>query len=384
MPDHVAHRHAHPAALERDGVVPVPAHVGAAGLVAGADLDPLDLGQPLREQAALEHLHVRDLALVRPRVLDGEPGAVGHQDQQALVLEGEGPRRAHGHLDHPGQPPLDHERRGHQRTHARRGHHRVEPGARGQLLERHGPARRHHVGEHVADLDRHAGLRGIEPLRGADRVDLLLVAVLEQDAHDVGAEHLGRRSTSTSSSSRSSRCSSAASVTCWSFPIVVATASASARRSLGLGAALLGHVHELPDVALRPVVAVRGERHAHDRVHRVPVRAHEALLRLVEERPVAQQAPHGVALVLRDRGVGELPERLLQHLRLGAAEQLAEGVVHLEPAAVDGAEAHSDRRALERRPEALLGGAQLGVLLLSSSSMATFERSTSASTGLRM
>ena len=64
-----------PAAVERDGVVPVAAHVGAAGHVARGDLDALHLGQPLREQAALEQLDVRDLALVCARVLDGRSPA---------------------------------------------------------------------------------------------------------------------------------------------------------------------------------------------------------------------------------------------------------------------------------------------------------------------
>ena len=137
-----------------------------------------------------------------------------------------------------------------------------------------------------------------------------------------------------------------------------------ARRALLLGAALLGHVHHLPDVALRAVVAVGGERHAHDRVHHLAVRAHEALLRLVEQRPVAQQPAHGVALVLAIGGVHQVPQRLAQELGLRAAEQLAQRVVHLEPAAVHRAQPHPDRRALERRPEALLRGAQLGALLL--------------------
>jgi hypothetical protein len=62
--------------------------------------------------------------------------------------------------------------------------------------------------------------------------------------------------------------------------------------------------------------------------------------------------------------VGQLPERLLEQLRLRAPEQLAQGVVHLQPAAVDRAEAHPDRRALERSAEALLRCTQLRVLLL--------------------
>ena len=66
----------------------------------------------------------------------------------------------------------------------------------------------------------------------------------------------------------------------------------------------------------------------------------------------------------RSAGCDEVPERLAQELRLRAAEQLAERVVHLEPAAVHRAQPHPDRRALERRPEALLGGPQLGALLL--------------------
>jgi hypothetical protein len=60
----------------------------------------------------------------------------------------------------------------------------------------------------------------------------------------------------------------------------------------------------------------------------------------------------------------EVPERLAKQLGLRAAEQVAEGVVHLEPAAVHRAEPHADRRALEGRPEALLRGPQLGALLL--------------------
>ena len=190
--DHVAHRHAHAAAVERDGVVPVAAHVGATRHVARGDLDALHLGQPVRQQAALEQLDVRDLALVRARVLDGEAGPVRHQDQQALLLERERPRRAHRHLDHAGEPALHHERRGHQRAHARRGHHRVESAALGDLLERHRPARRHHLLERVADLDRRPGLHVIQTGGGTDGVEPLVLVVLKQDAHDVGGEHLAR------------------------------------------------------------------------------------------------------------------------------------------------------------------------------------------------
>ena len=135
-------------------------------------------------------------------------------------------------------------------------------------------------------------------------------------------------------------------------------------RALGLCEPLLGHVHDLPDVSLRPVVAVGRERDAHDGVDDLPARADEALLGLVEQWPVAQEPADRVALVLPVGRVNEVPERLAEQLRLRAAEQLAEGVVHLEPAAVDRAEPHADRRALERRPEALLGGPQLGALLL--------------------
>jgi hypothetical protein len=55
---------------------------------------------------------------------------------------------------------------------------------------------------------------------------------------------------------------------------------------------------------------------------------------------------------------------LAEKLRLRAAEQLAQRVVHLQPAPADGAEPHADRRALEGGAEALLGRAQLGALLL--------------------
>jgi hypothetical protein len=136
------------------------------------------------------------------------------------------------------------------------------------------------------------------------------------------------------------------------------------RRPLLLGAALLGHVHDLPDVPLRAIVAVGRERHAHHRVHHIAVRAHEPLLGLVEQRAVAQQSPHRVALGLAVGRVHEVPQRLAEQLRLRAPEQLAERVVHLKPAAVHRAQPHADRRALERGPEALLGGPQLGALPL--------------------
>ena len=96
-----------------------------------------------------------------------------------------------------------------------------------------------------------------------------------------------------------------------------------ARRPLGLGASLLRHIHELPDVALWAVVAVRGQGDAHDRVHDLAVLAHEALLRLGEQRAVAQQPAHDFALVLAVRGVRQLPERPFQQLRRRSPEQLA-------------------------------------------------------------
>jgi hypothetical protein len=136
------------------------------------------------------------------------------------------------------------------------------------------------------------------------------------------------------------------------------------RGALGLGAPLFCHVDDLPDVALRTIVAVGGQGHAHDRVHDLAVLADEPLLRLVEERPVVEEPPHRVALGLAVGRMHEIPERLAQELRLRATQEVAERVVHLEPAAVDGAEPHPDRGALERRPEALLGGSELGALLL--------------------
>jgi hypothetical protein len=72
--------------------------------------------------------------------------------------------------------------------------------------------------------------------------------------------------------------------------------------------------------------------------------------------PVAQQPAHGVALVLAVGGVHEVPQRLAQELGLRAAEQLAQRVVHLEPAAVHRAQAHPigapSNAALKRSSEA--------------------------------
>ena len=138
----------------------------------------------------------------------------------------------------------------------------------------------------------------------------------------------------------------------------------AARRALRLGAALLGHVHHLPDVAARRALSVERQRHVHQRVHRLPVVAQEALLGLVEARLVAHQPPPGVALGLAVGRVRQLPERLLDQLQRGAPEQVAERRVHLEPLPVGAGQPHADRGVLEGRPEALLGLAQLGVLLL--------------------
>ncbi len=158
----VPHRHPDAAAVERDRVVPVAAHVRSTGHVAGRHLDAVERRKAVGQEAPLEHLHVRQLALVRARVLDREPGAVGHQHQQALVLEREAARRPRtAHLHHPREPALHHERAGHQRGDARR------PPAAGSSprpprssCERHRAAALDHLLERAAE---HAPARRARP-----------------------------------------------------------------------------------------------------------------------------------------------------------------------------------------------------------------------------
>ncbi len=144
------------------------------------------------------------------------------------------------------------------------------------------------------------------------------------------------------------------------------------RHRLGLGArgallgtaALLGHVHDLPDVAQRALMSVVQERHAHERVHHALVGALEAQLALVEARLLREDPLLLRTLGLTVGGVHELPERAPRDLARRNAEQHAERPVHLDEVALHRAQRHADRRPLEGRPEALLRCPERRVLLL--------------------
>ena len=99
-----------------------------------------------------------ELALVGARVLDREPGAVGHQHQQALVLEREPARPGRADLHHARHLALHEQRRRHQRrtpaasiaaSSARRGR---------KLRERHRPRPLDHLLERARDLHERARL----------------------------------------------------------------------------------------------------------------------------------------------------------------------------------------------------------------------------------
>ena len=79
---------------ERQEVVDVPADLDARRrLVDGADLEPLDLGQPAGEQRALHRVREVLSLLREPGVIDRERGLACHKERRLDLLVTEPPRR---------------------------------------------------------------------------------------------------------------------------------------------------------------------------------------------------------------------------------------------------------------------------------------------------
>ncbi|MDQ0956569.1 hypothetical protein QFZ66_000447 [Streptomyces sp. B4I13] len=96
--DDIADDQGDPGAGQRNDVEPVAAHfrAGPAGQVAGGHLDRLLVGQPLRQQAALQGQRGRALARVPAGVVDGDgcPGGQLFGEDEVVGGEGLGPVEA--------------------------------------------------------------------------------------------------------------------------------------------------------------------------------------------------------------------------------------------------------------------------------------------------
>ena len=120
MPRDVADAERETAAVERDHVVPIAAHLGlrARGQVAGRNSHAGDRGQRQRQQAPLQRLGDAVLVLVQPGVVDRERGPVRDEAEQPLLLVGELALAERPHVHHADHAALGHQGRPHQRREA--------------------------------------------------------------------------------------------------------------------------------------------------------------------------------------------------------------------------------------------------------------------------
>ena len=151
-------------------------------------------------------------------------------------------------------------------------------------------------------------------------------------------------------------------------------------------AAPLGHVEHLPDQVERAVVGVDGERHAHERVRQLAVAAREAQLGAGASAGALDEPRHSCcsrsAAVV---GMGELPERARERAaratgracrRAPRSPRSSRRPPSLNPMPIGAPSKAVRKRSSDSRSAAFFSA--------SSSSIATFERSTSGSTGLTM
>ena len=151
---HVAHHEPDRAAGHGQHVVPVAAHLrlGRGRLVARRHLQPGELREALRQQAALQRLGDAVLALVHARVVDGQRHAVGGKLQQGQVVGREVARRGRAHHEHARHLALGQERHADHRVDRELLEARIGQLVRRRVLREQGVAGlRHPAGEAVPE-----------------------------------------------------------------------------------------------------------------------------------------------------------------------------------------------------------------------------------------